>query len=189
MKNAILLHGKPGKKEYYDPKIPSASNAHWFPWLQKQLLVHDITAHTPEVPNAWKPHYPTWKKEFERFEITSETILVGHSCGGGFLVRWLSENKNVKVGKVVLVAPWLDPNRKETTDFFELTIDPALSDRTSSIIIFNSDDDSESIQKSVRIIRESVKDVSYREFHNYGHFCRKDLRTEEFPELLEEILS
>ena len=188
MKNAILVHGKPGKKEYYDPNIPSPSNIHWFPWLQKQLLVKDIVAHTPEVPNAWKPHYPTWKKEFERFETTPDTILVGHSCGGGFLIRWLSENKTKKVGKVVLVAPWIDPDREETTDFFEFDIDPNLSDRTSSITIFNSDDDEESVQKTVKTIRETIKSVNYREFHNYGHFCLKDLKTEKFPELLDEIL-
>jgi predicted alpha/beta hydrolase family esterase len=188
MKNAIILHGKPGKKEYYDPKVPSASNNHWFPWLQKQLLVHGIVAYTPEVPNSWKPHYPTWKEEFERFEITPETVLVGHSCGGGFLVRWLSENKSIKAGKVVLVAPWFDPDREDTTDFFEFTMDPNLTDRTESITIFNSDGDEESVQKTVKTIRESIKDINYREFHNYGHFCRKDLKTEEFPEVLEEVL-
>lgn len=190
MKNAILLHGKPGKKEYYDPNLPSSSNNHWFSWLQKQLIVRDIAAYTPEVPNSWKPDYLTWKREFERYDITPETILVGHSCGGGFLVRWLSEHKDVKVGRVVLVAPWLDPERQEDTgDFFEFTIDTYLASRVSNLTIFNSDDDHKSVQKSVQIIREAVKGINYREFHNYGHFCLKDLKTEKFPELLEEILS
>lgn len=115
---------------------------------------------------------------------------MGHSCGGGFLVRWLSENNGAQVGKVVLVAPWLDPNREENTGtFFDFTIDPNLSDRTSSINIFNSDDDHESVQKSVKMIREAIKNIRYREFHNYGHFCLKDLKTEKFPELLDEVLS
>lgn len=30
-------------------------------------------------------------REFGRFEINTDTILVGHSCGGGFLLRWLSD--------------------------------------------------------------------------------------------------
>lgn len=188
MKNAIILHGKPSKKEYYDPEFPAGGNNHWLPWLQKQLIIRNIAAYTLEVPNSWKPHYPTWKKEFERFEITPKTILVGHSCGGGFLIRWLSENRNIRVGKVVLVAPWLDPNREETTDFFDFTIDPGLSDRVSSITIFNSDDDDASIQKSVKISHDKVKDMNYREFHNYGHFCLRDMKTEKFPELLDEIL-
>lgn len=187
MKNAILLHGKPGKEEYYDPKIPSASNHHWFPWLQKQLLVHDIAAYTPEVPDAWKPYYPTWRKEFERYEITPETMLVGHSCGGGFIVRWLSENKDVKVGKVVLVAPSLGKGWVED-DFFDFEIDPGLATRTKSLTIFGSDNDKPGILEAIKIFRDKIKGIQYREFHNYGHFCLEDLKKEEFPELLEELL-
>ena len=107
MKNAIILHGKPDREEYYDPKAPSMSNAHWIPWLQGQLLKQDIWAITPEVPNAYNPDWKLWCKEVERFDITPETVLVGHSCGAGFWLRWLSEHKDVKVGKVVLVAPSL----------------------------------------------------------------------------------
>lgn len=157
MTNAILLHGMPSKAEYYSDKYPSASNSHWFPWLQKQLLIRDIAAYTPEVPHCYAPDYKTWYKEFERFDITPATILVGHSCGGGFIVRWLSEHPDIPVGKVILVAPWLDPNRDETTDFFEFTIDPDLAARTQGLHIFSSDDDSDGVQKSVRILREAIK--------------------------------
>ena len=106
------------------PNDPTLSNSHWFPWLSKQLLISDIPTVALEIPNAYMPNYTTWKKEFERFDIDSETILVGHSCGGGFLVRWLSEN-DVKVGKVVLVAPWLDPEKRRgaDNDFFKFEMD------------------------------------------------------------------
>ena len=110
MKNAIIIHGKPGKEEYYSDKYPSASNFQWLPWLQKQLLMRDIFAVTPEMPRPYEPEYKTWKREFERHEVTSETVLVGHSCGGGFLIRWLSEHPDVKTGKVFLVAPHLRLN-------------------------------------------------------------------------------
>jgi hypothetical protein len=40
MKNAVLIHGMPSKDEYFDPSAPSLSNAHWFPWLQKQLIIN-----------------------------------------------------------------------------------------------------------------------------------------------------
>lgn len=190
MKNAIILHGKPdpGQEEYYNPNFPSASNSHWLPWLQKQLLIKDIAAQTPEIPNSWKPDYPTWQREFERYDITPETILVGHSCGGGFIVRWLSEHKDTKVRKVVLVAPWLDPDHADTTDFFEFEIDPDLVKRAARLTIFNSDNDYESVRKSVDKIREVIPDIGYREFHEYGHFTYEDMKTIEFPELLEELV-
>lgn len=188
MINAIIVHGMPEKEEYYDSKYPSSSNFHWIPWLQKQLLIKEIHAQTPEVFHAYKPEYSLWKKEFERFEIHKETILVGHSCGGGFLVRWLSENKNVKVGRVVLVAPWLDPDREETTDFFDFEIDPDLAKRTESFTVFISDDDHESILKTVEIIKGKIVDTKFKVFKGHGHFTQNDMKTSEFPELLEAVL-
>jgi uncharacterized protein len=191
MRNAILVPGRPDKDEYYDPKYPSNSNNHWFPWLTKQLQVNDIFTVAIEPPKPWQPRYDIWKKELERFEITPDTILVGHSCGGGFIVRWLSENKDRQVNKVVLVAPWLNPEnnpKSDTADFFNFKIDQDLVKRTAGVIIFNSDNDKPTIHKSVQIIRDAAKDLSYREFHNYGHFCYGDMKTIEFPELLSEIL-
>lgn len=188
MKNAIILHGKPGKKEYYDPKFPSASNYHWIPWLQKQLLINEIDAQTPEVFHAYKPDYSVWKREFERYDITPKTTLVGHSCGGGFLVRWLSENKNIAVGKVILVAPWLDPDRENTTDFFDFEIDPELVSRTESFTVFYSEDDDKPILKTIEIIRNKIPTTKFKVFQEYGHFTHNDMKTNEFPELLKAIL-
>ncbi len=189
--NAILVPGRPDKDEHYDPKRPSNSEEHWFSWLKRQLILKDIHASSIEPPFPFRPRYDDWKKEFERFDIEPNSIIVGHSCGGGFLVRWLSENKDKKVGKVVLVAPWLNPENNplsDTADFFEFEIDPDLVSRTAGVTIFNSDNDQETIHKSVDKIRDRVKDLEYKEFHNYGHFCLEDMNKVEFPELLAECL-
>lgn len=188
MRNAIIVHGKPSKEEYYDPQFPSPSNYHWIPWLQKQLLINEIETYTPEMFHAYSPDYPTWKKEFERYEVTPDTILVGHSCGGGFLIRWLSENIDISVGKVVLVAPWLDPDREETTDFFNFEIDPELLKRTKSFTVFYATEDDKSILKTIEIIQNKISDAQFKIFDGYGHFTQNDMKTSEFPELLEAVL-
>ena len=188
MKNAIIVHGMPSKDEYYSPEYPSASNFQWLPWLQKQLLIKDIYAVTPEMPHAYAPDYAVWKKEFERFDITPETILVGHSCGGGFLARWLSENKDVRVGRVVLVAPWLDPDGELDTGFFDFEIDPNLVSHAGGVTIFNSDNDDEDVQQSVKKLREVIKDLKYVEFRGAGHFIGEPYISKGFPELLEQLL-
>ena len=189
MKNAIILHGKPdpGQEEYYNPNFPSASNAHWIPWLQKQLIIHDVATQTPEIPNAWKPEYETWRKEFERYDMTPETMLVGHSCGAGFIVRWLSEHPNVRVGNVMLVAPSLGIDW-DTNGFFDFKIDRKLTERTQTITIFVSDNDRAAIQQAVKKLRADIPNIAYREFHSYGHFCFEDMKTTEFPELRDELL-
>jgi predicted alpha/beta hydrolase family esterase len=190
MKNALLIHGWNTKDEYYDATRPTASNDHWFPWLTKQLMLHDIITVSIEMPNGYYPQYEVWKKELERYDITPETILVGHSCGGGFLVRWLSET-DIKVGKVVLVAPWLGyeiGNEPFDSTFFNFTIDPSLASKTNSLHVFVSNDDHDSIQHSVDVIMGKIKDVNVRTFESKGHFTLSSLGGPELPELAEELL-
>ena len=188
MRKAIILHGTPEKEEYFSDKYPACSNHHWFPWLQKQLLIRGIFARTPEMPEAYKPDYKKWRDEFERFNVDDNTTLIGHSCGGGFLVRWLSENK-VYGDKLILVAPWLDPDRRKTSDFFDFRIDPDISKRFKEIHLFISRDDEKDILTSVDAIKKVIPNIIFHNFNNKGHFCIEDLKTEAFPELLEVILS
>lgn len=188
MKNAIIIHGKPEKEEFFDPATPSPSNAQWLPWLQKQLGLKGVTAQTPEMPDAWEPNYEKWKSVFELFPLNEETILVGHSCGGGFLARWLSEH-DARVGQVLLVAPWIDPARElgPENNFFDFNIDQNLTDKTvNGITIFYSTDDDKVITESVERLK-IIKNLVLKEFHDKGHFVLDDMGTREFPELLEEI--
>ena len=188
MKNAIIVHGRPGKEEYYSDKYPSASNFHWIPWLQKQLIIRDIKADTPEMPLAYAPEWNRWKREFERFDVNEDTILVGHSNGGGFLVRWLSENKDQKVGKVVLVAPSFHKNEHVDSAFFDFEIDSELVSRTKGLTVFNGKKDSESVHETVERILKEISGAKLVEFENNGHFITEDMEGESFPELLEEVL-
>jgi len=188
MKNAIILHGRPSKAEYYGEQFPSMSNAHWIPWLQAQLLKRNIAAATPEIPMAFEPRWDIWVKEVERFEIGPESILVGHSTGAGFWVRWLSDNPKQKVGRVVLVAPYLDVEKESIPEFFDFKIDKNMASRTKGLTIFHSDDDDSEMQSSAKLLRTELKNINYREFHNYGHFTHKTLPDDKFPELLEECL-
>lgn len=190
MKNAIILHGKPDEEEYYDSDAPSMSNAHWLPWLQGQMLKHDIWAATPEVPNAYRPEWKLWVKEVERFDITPNTILVGHSTGSGFWVRYLSERKDLQVKKIVLVAPSLGYGWDGDYFFENFVVDPSLVLRTTNgVTIFNSDNDADGIQQAVKELREKLPQINYKEFHDYGHFCFENMNTVKFPELAEECLA
>lgn len=182
MKAAIILHGMPSKAEHYRKEGKSNSNKHWLPWIQHELIIHDILAQTPEFPHPYNPVYEGWFEVFQRFEINEDTMLVGHSCGAGFLIRFLSEN-NVKVGKVALVAPWLDPHKTLKTGFFDFEIDKEMVKKTAGIKIFFSTDDSQDVTVGTNYLREKLKDVEVEEFNDKGHFCFEDMQTEKFPEL------
>ncbi len=198
MKNAILVHGYVSKDKYYDASRPSMSNNQWFPWLTSQLMSRDIFTVSLEMPEPWRPDYAAWRRELERFDITDQTVLVGHSFGAGFLVRWLSENE-AKVGKVVLVAPFMglasgddDEDRAYANKhFFDFDIDNQLAHKTSSLTIFKSTDDSEKVNDSIDLLMQqfgaSCKLIT---LEGRGHFRATEKWTPfAFPELLREIIN
>lgn len=186
-KTAILLHGMPSKKEYYDASALSPSHNHRLPWLQKQLLIHDVCAQTPEMPCPYSPAYTAWKEVFTWCPLHDDTILVGHSCGAGFLLRYLSEH-DISVGNVILVAPRIDPTHELDTGMFDFVIDPTLMNKTKNLVIFASTDDMPEVQQSIQIIQQHLPDISTQVFKNYGHFCLEDMKTPAFPELFKACL-
>ena len=194
MKNAILLHGLPSKEEYYNPNAASASNAHWFPWLQKQLLANDIETHTPEVFKVYCASYEDWVKEVERYDINEESILVGHSMGAGFWVRYLSEHPKQRIKSLILVAPWLNVEEQNKTDFedddfFKFEANSQLLLQANKVMIYSSDNDMEGVKKSVQYLEQLYPNIKLKNFHNYGHFTSRSMQSNQFPELLDECLN
>lgn len=187
MKNVIIVHGKPAKEQYYNPAGVASSNFAWIPWLQKQLLVRDIMPNVPEMPHAYAPEYTSWQREFERFDITPDTVLVGHSMAGAFLLRWLSEHPEAAPARMVLVAPSVDPLRQNETGFAEFTIDPTITDRTQ-LIMMTSDNDSEKAEQSRAIITDALPQTDVRMFTGYGHFIPDHLGKNSLEEVLDIIL-
>lgn len=190
MKTAIILHGMPDKEDYYNPKGDAESNCHWLPWIQRQLIVQGTLAQTPEMPEPYLPNYEKWSEVFSQFKVGADTDLVGHSCGGGFLLRWLSENKK-KVGKLVLVAPWTDPTNElgDENNFFDFEIDSRLAERIGGIYILNSSNDDDVIHKSVEEIMKKLPSTKLVEIENKGHFTLSGMGTREFPELAEILIT
>lgn len=189
MKNAILLHGLPDKEEYYNPDRPSASNSHWFPWLQKELMMKEIKADTPEVFRVYELDWKSWVAEVERFVIGKDTVLVGHSAGGGFWVRYLTEHPEIFVDKLILVAPWMNPHNEYESNFYDFELDPAIAERVNEFIIFSSDNDGQEMKDTIGYLTDTIPSVTVREFHEYGHFTQRTLKDNTFPELLEAIVS
>ena len=145
-----------------------------------------ISIEIPECYDEKVQDYDYWVKELERFDISSETILVRHSFGTGFFLRYLSENK-ITIDKLILVAPWFDSEQIHQS-FFEFEIDPDITKRANQVtVIYSTDDDTEVLQ-GVAKLKKELPNVEYVEFNNKGHFTLSSLGTEEFPELLNMIM-
>lgn len=186
--NCIIVHGCPSKKGF--EKENPTYNKHWMPWLKKELEKNNVTAKRPMLSNPWKPDYTLWKKEFSIYEkfIDKNTILIGHSCGTVFLTRWLAETKK-EILKLILVAPWKKSNRDDPREeLYKYKIDESIKERVGKIIIFTADDEEQIGKDAAKEFKEKLG-AKLIELKGRGHYTLGDMGTEEFPELLEEILS
>lgn len=79
-KTAFILHGLGGNPQ-----------ENWFPWLQDQLEKRGWNVRIPQFPHASQPNLQEWSQCFREFEqeIDQHTILIGHSLGATFLLRFL----------------------------------------------------------------------------------------------------
>lgn len=187
--NCIIIHGcPPNPDELININDPGSYYKHWIPYIKKELILRGIHTETPLMPSPWEPDYETFKKEFEKYPVSENTILIGHSCGCAFLVRWLGESKQ-KIKKLILVAPWKIPkvNDPFREKFYVYPIDETINDRVEEIVMFTSDNENENGKKSLEIYKKSLKGKII-ELKGKGHFVFKDMGTEEFPELLKEII-
>ena len=188
MKNCIILHGCPLNIEKARDPERRMYDKHWMPWLKNQLEEKGIEVSVPLMPNPWSPNYESWKNEFDKLKIDKETILIGHSAGGAFLVRYLGETKK-RVKKLILVAPWKipDENNEIEKKFYNYPISVSVGSQVNEIIIFTSDDEEEEGKESAKIFQEALNGKLI-ELKKHGHYTKKDMGTEEFPELLGEVL-
>lgn len=189
MKRIYIIHGCPSDAEKAMNPETRTYDKHWIPWVKNELLKRNIETDVPLMPNPWEPDYEAFKKEFEKYPISEETILIGHSCGCAFLVRWLGESKQ-KISKLVLVAPWKIPDKEDKfrKAFYEYPIDETIKSRVKEIVMFTADDEEEDGKKSLKIFHDALGGEII-ELKGMGHYILDDMGTEEFPELLDLLLN
>ena len=187
-KKCIIIHGCPSDVEKAMNPETKTYDKHWIPWTKKQLIANNIETETPLMPSPWYPDYEKFKKEFEKYSVDENTILVGHSCGCAFLVRWLGETKR-KIFKLILVAPWKIPDKDDEyrKKFYTYPIDETIKTRVKKIIMFTADDEEEDGKKSLKIFHKAL-DGEVIELKGRGHYTLNDMGIEEFPELIEVVL-
>ena len=186
--NCIIIHGCPSNPdEFININDQGSYSKHWIPYIKKGLISMGIKTETPLMPTPWAPDYNAFKEEFEKYPVSENTILIGHSCGCAFLVRWLEESKQ-KIKKLILVAPWKIPKENDPIKekFYIYPIDETIKSRVSTITMFTSDNENENGKKSLKIYHD-VLGGKIIELKGRGHYIFKHMGTEKFPELLEEV--
>ncbi len=186
--NCIIIHGCPSDAVRAKDPEKRSYDKHWIPWTKDQLGKAGVSTETPLMPEPWNPEYERFKVAFEKCTMTKETILIGHSCGCAFLVRWLGDSKR-EIAKLILVAPWKIPDENEPyrEAFYTYPIDSTIASRVGKIVIFVADNEEEDGKKSVQLFHDALGGEII-ELKGRGHFTQGDMGTNEFPELIDAIL-
>lgn len=95
-RNVFVFHGTGGSPE-----------GNWFPWLKEKLEKEHCQVFVLKFPNPEKPSLKDWFAEFEKYKeyVNQDTILVGHSLGGLFILRVLEKLKTPIYATFIVAAP------------------------------------------------------------------------------------
>jgi len=156
-------------------------------WNQslKDTLGNDFDVIQPRMPNANNAKYLEWKIWFEKHIpfIQDGVILIGHSLGGIFLAKYLSEETFPKrISATLLVAPPFDTSKETIADFaLELPL-KKLEEQAGKIYLFQSKDDEIVPYANAESYMHELPSAHFISFNDRGHFHATD-----FPELVEVI--
>lgn len=144
-----------------------------------------------QMPNRNNARYREWKIWFKRMLpfIKNNAIFIGHSLGGIFLAKYLSENSMLKKIKatILVAAPFDNEGSDESLTDFKLS--PSFKNKKfakqgGNIYLFYSKDDSVVSFKQADKYKKFLPKAKVLIFKNKKHFNQKS-----FPEIVKLIKS
>lgn len=180
MKNAFIFHGTGGYPE-----------ENWFPWVKQELEQLEYKVHIPQFPTPENQTLETWFDVFKRYEkfVDKDTLMIGHSLGGAFLLRVLETLSSSVVCVCIVAAPvGVRPIRNWEGDqqFIGHPFDwRKIREHARSFIVFHSDNDPYvSLGNGAETAKQLGISLSF--IPKAGHFNAAAGYTE-FRELLDQI--
>lgn len=159
----------------------------WKENTQKDLG-EDFEVIVLEMPNSFNAKYLEWKIWFDKFVplMNQEVVLVGHSQGGIFLVKYLSENDFSKkiLGLHIISAPF-DNEGSDGWSLDDFALTDSINDlqkKCENISLYQSRDDEVVPFSSIKKYKEKIPNATKYIFEDRGHFNQTH-----FLELLENI--
>ncbi|MBI2109416.1 MAG: alpha/beta hydrolase [Parcubacteria group bacterium] len=172
------------KYSEYDPtKEPEKR---WKDSFAKELG-DDFEVFTPSMPSKYNAKYKEWEIWFQKLlpHVRNDIILVGHSLGGIFLVKYLAIHAfPVKIAATFLVAaPYDDKDSAYSLADFELPESLALFEKQAGkVFIYHSKDDTVVSFSDCKKYAAQLPRATVIDFEKRGHFMQ-----ESFLELVEDI--
>ena len=195
--SVILIHGGETFENYnayimhlknctFDPKKAETQSKRWNRNLQNSLG-DDFNVIQPIMPSKNNAKYKEWKIWFEKIfpHIQEGSVLIGHSLGGTFLIKYLSEHDfpYVITATHIVAAPYDDKGADYSlADFTLPNTLRKFTTQAGKIFLYHSKDDPvvsfTNFEKYTQILPDAEKVI----FKDKGHFMQ-----EKFPELVMNI--
>jgi predicted alpha/beta hydrolase family esterase len=151
----------------------------------RQQLGNEFEVILPSMPNSLNAKFEEWKMWFEKLfpYLQDNVILVGHSLGGIFLAKYLSENKfPKKIKAVMLVAAVFDEDTARNS-LASFTLPSKLDLQTEKVFLYHSKDDPVVPFSALSKYKQAFPNATERVFEDRGHFNQ-----EQFPEIAGDIV-
>ena len=167
---------------------PYKKRKYWINWFATKLKSYEVLV--PQMPcdkNAKYEEWEIWFKKHIPFLKDKNLVLIGHSLGAIFLLKYLSENNFPrKISQLHLVAPavyddGLGPEKLSTFKS-DLKKIKKIEKKCKELHLWHSKDDNICLFKNSEIIKSIIPSINFHVFKNKGHF--KDYS---FPEILKVI--
>ena len=140
-----------------------------------------------KMPNPTNAQYNEWKILFNKIArlLRNNVILIGHSLGGVFLAKYLSENKFPKkiLASILVAAPYDQKDIKEFLGDFVVSNNlEKFRKHGGKIFLYHSEDDPVVPYVNLEKYQKALPEAVVRRFKKRGHFDQP-----KFPELVRDI--
>ncbi len=140
-----------------------------------------------KMPNPKNAKYNEWKILFDKIArlLRNNVILIGHSLGGVFLVKYLSENKFPKkiLASMLVAAPYEQKDAEEFLGNFVVSNNlEKFEKQVGKIFVYHSKDDPIVPYIDFEKYQKTLPGAVVRRFKKRGHFTQP-----KFPELVRDI--
>jgi len=186
MKKVYIIHGWGGSPD--EPMLK---------WVREQLQNKGYEVIAPVMPHPDTPTIEDWVSFLDATVKNpgEEVYLIGHSVGCQTVLRYLETLPlEIKVGGVILIAPWIifpkesidgDEDPEIAKAWLETPIDyEKIATHTNNFVgIFSDNDPFVPLLENETLLKEKLNAKTIV-LHNKGHFTGEDNVTE-LPEVLE----